>query len=109
MSAPIILFVASLGISALGFLLRRRPLHASISTSVGSLLIALFMLVITFDEPYLIMGLSIKVSSQFEILGRSLSLTDVNRAAVSFMYFAGAFAFGAAWTASLSVSTPGYR
>jgi formate hydrogenlyase subunit 3/multisubunit Na+/H+ antiporter MnhD subunit len=48
------------------------------------------------------MGLSIKVASQFELLGRSLSLTDVNRAAVSFMYFAGAFAFGAAWTANLN-------
>lgn len=102
MSAPVILFLASLLIAGVGFFLRRNPLRASIGSSLGSLLIALFMLVVTFDEPYLILGISIKISSQFELLGRSLSLTDVNRAAVSFIYFAGAFAFGGAWTANLN-------
>lgn len=102
MSAPLLLFITSMLLAVLGFVFRKRALYASLSSSLGSLAIALFMLLITLDEPYSIAGLSLKISSQFELLGRSLILTDVNRAAISFMYFAGAFAFGAAWTASLN-------
>jgi formate hydrogenlyase subunit 3/multisubunit Na+/H+ antiporter MnhD subunit len=102
MSAPILLFGTSMLLAVLGFIFRKRALYASLASCLGSLAIALFMLFITLDEPYSIMGLSLKISSQFELLGRSLILTDVNRAAISFMYFAGAFAFGAAWTANLN-------
>jgi formate hydrogenlyase subunit 3/multisubunit Na+/H+ antiporter MnhD subunit len=102
MSAPIILFLATILLAGLGFALRRRPLYASLASCLGALVIALFLLLIKLDEAYSLAGLSIKISSQYQVLGRSLVLTDVNRAAVSFMYFSGAFAFGAAWTANLN-------
>jgi formate hydrogenlyase subunit 3/multisubunit Na+/H+ antiporter MnhD subunit len=102
MSAPFLLLMAT-GVLALSVaLLRNRPRSYTVVSAIGSALLAAFALWITLDEPFEILGLPVKVTSTWLVLGRVFILDDGNRAAVGFLYLAGAFIFGGAWVAQPS-------
>jgi len=98
-SAPfiILLLTGTLAIVVLPFR-RRLGLTASIA-SVGALLIGGFTLLASLEEPFVFLGASLKWSSTWQLLGRSMILDQGNRAAVAFMYLAGALLFGGVWIA----------
>lgn len=83
-----------------GLPLRGRPRIASAISATASVLIAGFVLLATLEEPFVLIGLPIKLSSTWRVLGRAFILDESNRAAVAFLYFAGAFIFGGAWLTS---------
>jgi formate hydrogenlyase subunit 3/multisubunit Na+/H+ antiporter MnhD subunit len=99
LSAPLFLLVVT-GILALSVaFLRNRPRSYIVVSAVGSALLAAFSLWITLDEPFEILGLPVKITSTWLVLGRVFILDEGNRAAVGFIYLAGAFIFGGAWVA----------
>jgi NADH-quinone oxidoreductase subunit N len=63
------------------------------------MLIAAFSLWAPIDEPMTLLGISVKLSSSWGVLGRSFILDESNRAAVSYLFMAGAIVFGGAWMA----------
>jgi formate hydrogenlyase subunit 3/multisubunit Na+/H+ antiporter MnhD subunit len=98
-SVPLIVFLLT-GILAIGVLPIRTRLRLSASiASVGALIIGGFVLLASLEEPFIFLGVSLKWSSTWQLLGRSLILDQGNRAAVAFMYLAGALIFGGAWIA----------
>jgi formate hydrogenlyase subunit 3/multisubunit Na+/H+ antiporter MnhD subunit len=99
MSAPLVILMIT-GVLAIAVaMFRNRPrLQAAISAT-GSVLLAIFALWITLDDPFMILGLAVKITSTWRILGRALILDESNRAAVGFLYLAGGFIFGGAWVA----------
>ena len=102
MSAPFLLLVVT-GVLALSVaFLRNRPRSYTVVSAIGSALLAVFSLWITLDEPFEILGLPVKVTSTWLMLGRVFILDESNRAAVGFLYLAGAFIFGGAWVAQPS-------
>jgi len=102
MSAPLLLLLAtgSIALSVTG--VRNRPKSSAAIAAIGSALIAVFALLVTLDEPLVVLGLPIKVSSAWRILGRALVLDERSRAAIGFLYLTGAFVFGAAWATKAS-------
>jgi formate hydrogenlyase subunit 3/multisubunit Na+/H+ antiporter MnhD subunit len=99
MSAPLLLLVVTGALALSVALLRNRPRSYTVVSAIGSALLAAFSLWITLDEPFEILGLPIKITSTWLVLGRVLILDEGNRAAVGFIYLAGAFIFGGAWVA----------
>jgi formate hydrogenlyase subunit 3/multisubunit Na+/H+ antiporter MnhD subunit len=98
-SAPLFLLVVT-GVLALSVaFLRNRPRSYIVVSAVGSALLAAFSLWITLDEPFEILGLPVKITTTWFVLGRVFILDEGNRAAVGFIYLAGAFIFGGAWVA----------
>jgi formate hydrogenlyase subunit 3/multisubunit Na+/H+ antiporter MnhD subunit len=98
-SAPFIILLLTGILAAVILPFRRRVgLTASIA-AVGALLIGGFTLLASLEEPFVFMGASLKWSSTWQLLGRSLILDQGNRAVVAFMYLAGALLFGGAWIA----------
>ncbi len=99
MSAPFVLLSVS-GLLAMSVVLfRNRPRTQAAISAIGSTLLAVFALWITLDDPFEVLGLAVKITSTWRILGRSLILDESNRAAVGFLYLAGAFILGGAWVA----------
>ncbi len=99
MSAPVIIGLVSLGVFAVGIAVRRRPALSSAITATGALALALFALRAPIDQPIEIFGMGVKVGASFQLLGRSLTLSEGNRAVVGFLYVAAGFVFGAGWAA----------
>ncbi len=99
MSVPLIILILTgiLAIVVLPFR-GRWSLTASIA-SIGALLIGGFTLLATLEEPFVLLGTSLKWSSTWRLLGRSMILDQGNRAAVAFMYLVGGLIFGGVWIA----------
>lgn len=97
MSAPFVLLTVT-AVLAMGVaLFRNRPRTQAAISAIGSALLAVFALWITLDNPFEILGFAVKITSTWLVLGRALILEESNRAAVGFLYLAGAFIFGGAW------------
>lgn len=76
---------------------RKRHLLASLLSSTFAFLIAIFIFSIPMDRAFTLMGASIRVSSTWQIFGRSLVLDEFNRQAVGYLYLIGGAILGSAW------------
>lgn len=99
MSAPFVLLTVTAVLATGVALFRNRPRTQAAISAIGSALLAVFALWITLDNPFEILGFAVKITSTWLVLGRALILEESNRAAVGFLYLAGAFIFGGAWVA----------
>ncbi|NIS81454.1 MAG: hypothetical protein GTO14_14910 [Anaerolineales bacterium] len=97
MSAPFFIFVITGIVALLVLPVRGRTRLAAGISAVGAVLIAGFTLGATLEEPFVLLGLPIKLANTWRVLGRALVLDEGNRAAVAFLYFVGAFVFGGGW------------
>ena len=97
MSAPFLLFSSSALLTLVTGLLRRRLIAAAIVSATGAAVIALFVLGAPIESPLSIMGLNLKLSATWSVLGRSFTLDQGARPAVGFLYLSGAFLFGGGW------------
>jgi NADH-quinone oxidoreductase subunit N len=99
MSAPLVLILATAGLSLIAILLRGRVVFPAVVSAIGAAAAGLFALAAPLDQALSILGLSVKFGSSWSVLGRSLVLGDSNRAAVGFLYLTGAFFFMGAMSA----------
>lgn len=99
MSASLILMSVTAGLTAFVAVMRRRMGVSALVASIGSGLLALFALSVPLDNPFVLMGIPLKIERSWSVLGRSLILDESNRAAVGFLYLAAAFMFGGGWKA----------
>lgn len=99
MSAPLLLALATLGVAALTTGLRRQAVAGATVAAAGAGLMGLVALAAPLDVPFSVLGLPFKLGATFQLLGRSFTLDEGNRAAVAFLYLSGAFVFGGAWAA----------
>lgn len=99
MSAPLLIALATLALAVLATGARRQAALGSAITAGGAALIGLLALVAPLDVPFTLLGMPFKFAPGFQLLGRSLTLDESNRAAVAFLYLSGAFVFGGAWAA----------
>ena len=98
MSAPLILIVATI-LFTLGIVFfRNRPVVSAAVAALGAGLMATFISVVPMDEALVFLGVPYKIASTWWVLGRALILDEGNRAAIGFLYFAGALLFCVAWT-----------
>jgi formate hydrogenlyase subunit 3/multisubunit Na+/H+ antiporter MnhD subunit len=104
MSAPLVLFIAVGALSLVVLILRSRPGLSAIIAATGTTLVAVFVLRVTFDEPFVFFGLPVKLVSTWRVLGRALTLGEGNRAAVGFIFLTGAYVFAGAWITRPSTS-----
>lgn len=99
MTAPSLIALATLISSLLSGLLRGKPRAAALAAAVGAAGTGAFALLVHLEEPFVGLGLSLKIGGTWTLLGRSLILDEGNRAAVGFLYLAAAFLFGGSWVA----------
>ena len=99
MSAPFLVFAGSALLTLAAGLLRRRLLAAAIVSACGAALIALFVMMAPTDVPISLLGVNLKLSGTWNVLGRSFNLVPGARPAVGFLYLSGAFLFGGGWAA----------
>lgn len=97
MSAGLIIFLFTVIYSLLCLILRHQRMASALVAAIGAGSIAAFVLFVPFDDVFLFGGLSIKVTSEWIILGRMFSMSDAVRPLIGFLYLAGAFLLPAAW------------
>ncbi len=97
MSAGLIIFLFTVIYSILCLILRHQRMASALVAAIGAGSIAAFVLFVPFDDVFLFGGVSIKVTSEWIILGRIFSMSDAVRPLIGFLYLAGAFLLPAAW------------
>lgn len=97
MSAGLIIFLFTVIYSLLCLILRHQRTASALVAAIGAGSIAAFVLFVPFDEIFLFGSVSIKVTSEWIILGRMFSMSDAVRPLIGFLYLAGAFLLPAAW------------
>ena len=97
MSAGLIIFLLTAIYSLLCFVLRHQRIASALVAAIGAGSIAVFVLFVPFDDVFLIGSVSIKLTSEWIILGRLFSMSDTVRPLIGFLYLAGAFLLPAAW------------
>ncbi len=97
MNAPFVLFLFSLIIAVVAFSLRAQVRWSSVWVSLGVGVLAGLVLLVGFDEPYGFLGLSLKLPSQWVVLGRSFGIGGEIRPMISYLYLAAAFMIAPAW------------
>lgn len=97
MSAGLIMFLFTVIYSILCLILRHQRMASALVAAIGAGSIAAFVLFVPFDDVFLFGGVSIKVASEWIILGRMFSMSDAVRPLIGFLYLAGAFLLPAAW------------
>jgi formate hydrogenlyase subunit 3/multisubunit Na+/H+ antiporter MnhD subunit len=97
MNAPLGLFSLSLLVSLSAFALRGRPRGSSMAAAGGMAILAAIVLLLGFDHPYDVLGISIKFSSRWVILGRSFALSQEVRPMIGYLFLSGAFLLAPAW------------
>ncbi len=97
MSAGLIIFLFTVIYSILCLILRHQRMASALVAAIGAGSIAAFVLFVPFDDVFLFGGVSIKVTSEWIILGRMFSMSDAVRPLIGFLYLAGAFLLPAAW------------
>jgi len=98
-SAPFFLLGVSIALAILALPLRSRPRLSAVIVSATSGLLGAFAVLASLDEPFVVLGASVRLDSSFTFLGRSLVLDAANRSQVGFLYLSGAFLLGASWIA----------
>jgi NADH-quinone oxidoreductase subunit N len=91
LNAPFGLFFLSFFVAVAAFWLRDQPRRSSVLSACSVAALALIVLFVPFDEPYNILGLSLKLSSRWVLLGRSFVLGQDVRPMVGYLYLSGAF------------------
>ncbi len=99
MNAPLALLAFTVGLAILVVFLRKEPVAAWLLASGGAGLAAVFVVAIRPDVATGILGLPIKVSGTWTIVGRALVLGEANRLVVGFVYVAAAFLFAGGYVA----------
>jgi formate hydrogenlyase subunit 3/multisubunit Na+/H+ antiporter MnhD subunit len=99
-NAPLLLFLLTGGFAFLAAFLRRKDGALTLISSGGALLLAIFVTLISFEEPVRVLGIPLKLGDTWRVLGRSFVLDETNRTMVGFLYFIGAFIFPAARSAN---------
>jgi NADH-quinone oxidoreductase subunit N len=97
LNAPSGLFVLSLFVAITAFWLRDQPRRSSLLAAGGVAALAVIALFLPFDEPHDILGLSLKLSSRWVLLGRSFVLGRDVRPMVGYLYLSGAFLIAPSW------------
>ncbi len=97
MSAGLIIFLFTVIYSFLCLLLRYQRIVSALVAAIGAGSIAAFVFFVPYDDVFLFGGMSIKVTSEWIIMGRIFSLSDAVRPLIGFLYLAGAFLLPAAW------------
>jgi formate hydrogenlyase subunit 3/multisubunit Na+/H+ antiporter MnhD subunit len=97
MNAPLGLFVLSILVSLIAFFLRNRPRWSGTIAALGTAGLAFVVLFIGFDEPFGVLGLSLKLSSRWVLLGRSFNLGPEIRPMIGYLYLSGAFLIAPSW------------
>lgn len=87
MNAVLILLVATVALAALVFFFRERPVWAALVSAIGTLLLAIFVILAPIESPVEIAGLSLRFGSTLRILGRAITLAGAARAQVALLYF----------------------
>ena len=108
MNAPATLLILSAFLGAASFLARRRPVLSALIAGGGAALLGGLALGISLDAPILWIGGSLKVSGTWAVLGRAFVLDEANRAAVSFIFLAGAFLLTGSWAARAVAYLPSF-
>lgn len=97
MSAPAGIFAASAVLSIGCLLLRGRRLAPHLLACVGCTLIGLLVLVVPLEQAMSVLGVSIRVGSSMQLLGRVITIDQRSSAAISFLYLTGALFFSVSW------------
>lgn len=97
-AAPLLIFLLTLAAASIVSLFRRQHLIASVIMSAFSMVIALLVLFLPLDEALSFLGISLKFSSDWVILGRSFILNSTNRNAISYLFITGGFFLLGSWT-----------
>lgn len=99
LKAPILLFAITGLAAILVAILRRRHFWAGTIAGIIAAILAILIIYLPMDTPISIFGASLRVASQWQILGRSFALDINNRAAIGYLYLAGGFLLAGAWIA----------
>ena len=99
MNAPLLLLAFTLALAVLVAVLRKERVVAWLLAGIGAGLAALLVFAVRLDEAGGVLGIPIKVSGTWTIVGRSLVLGESNQSAVGFVYLAAAFLFAGAYVA----------
>jgi formate hydrogenlyase subunit 3/multisubunit Na+/H+ antiporter MnhD subunit len=94
MSAPLILTIGTAILALAIGLLRERRGTATAVAAGGSVLLAMFILLIPINEAFSIGSISVRIEGAWSFLGRSFVIEEQNRTAVGFLYLIGAFMLG---------------
>lgn len=108
MNAPPTLLGLAALLGAASFLARRRAVLSSVIAGGGAALLGGLALGISLDAPIQWLGGTLKVSGTWAVLGRAFVLDDGNRAAVSFIFLAGAFLLTGSWAARAVAYLPSF-
>jgi NADH:ubiquinone oxidoreductase subunit 2 (subunit N) len=97
-SAPLAILIFTVLAASLVSLLRRNYLIAALITGIFSALVALIVLFVPINEAFSVFGLSIRMPSEWVILGRSFVVNETNRNAIGYLYLTGGFFLTGSWT-----------
>ncbi|MGD8555573.1 MAG: proton-conducting transporter membrane subunit [Anaerolineales bacterium] len=100
MNAPLVLMVGTLALAIAVLALEKRPRACAATAAIGAGLLGIFAMTAPLDSPFPLMGAGLKLSSEWELLGRRLVMDASNRSAVGFLYLSGAFIMGGSWMAN---------
>lgn len=101
MSAPLLLLIATMTLMSILYLMRKFAIATAILAAFGAALISIFVFKMVLNEPFTIVGVSIKIGSTFRMLGRAMVIDETNRAAIGFLYLVGTAFFGCAWVVKI--------
>jgi NADH-quinone oxidoreductase subunit N len=97
--APVLIFSLTLLAAAIVSALRRNHLIAAVITGIFAAVIAFLVLIVPMNEAMSIFGISVRIKSDWIILGRSFVLNETNRNAIGYLYVTGGFLLAGSWTA----------
>ncbi|TFH35532.1 MAG: hypothetical protein E4G99_07080, partial [Anaerolineales bacterium] len=102
MTAPFIIAFASLATSFLAGLARHQRTASALISASGAALIAVFVLFVPLDSPIELAGLSIRIDSNWILLGRALRLEPSVRPMIGYLYLYGLYMFSASWVMEIN-------
>jgi formate hydrogenlyase subunit 3/multisubunit Na+/H+ antiporter MnhD subunit len=97
MSAPAVVFGLVGLLSLVTLTLRRRPYLPFAIGGISAALIGLFILYAPLDSAISILGVSLRIDSGWQILGRPMNLDSQDRAGVGYLFLVGALFFSFGW------------
>lgn len=95
MTAPGLILVLAGALSLTGLLLRRQPRTTLLVAAIGCASIGMLILIAPIDQAASVVGISLRLESTLQVLGRSIVVGARNRAAVALLFLSGAVFFAA--------------
>jgi formate hydrogenlyase subunit 3/multisubunit Na+/H+ antiporter MnhD subunit len=96
---PAVLFLSTLVAMVVVGIVRRHHFLAALISGIITGALAAFILFVPLDEVVNVIGMSIRMTSRWQILGRSFILSASNRSAISYLYLAGGLVLSSTWLA----------